>query len=48
LWFEIDNPVLNGIKPKDYHQNGRWDRLEKMIYDALEESENDAACSASA
>lgn len=35
LWFEISNPVLNGMKPKDYHQAGKWDRLERMIDDAL-------------
>lgn len=41
LWFEIDNPVLNGMKPKHYHQSGSWKRLEKMIDDALMESEDE-------
>lgn len=41
LWFEIDNPVLNGMKPKNYHQSGKWTRLEKMIDDALKESNNE-------
>lgn len=41
LWFEIDNPVLNGMKPKNYHQSGSWKRLEKMIDDALMETENE-------
>lgn len=48
MWFEIPNPVLNGMKPKDYHLSGRWDRLEKMIYDALEETEDESANTASA
>lgn len=37
LWFDIPNPVLNGLAPKNYHQGGSWKRLEKMIDDALEE-----------
>lgn len=41
LWFEIDNPVLNGMKPRNYHQGGKWDRLEKMIHDALKENKDD-------
>lgn len=41
LWFEIDNPVLNGMKPKHYHQSGSWKRLEKMIDDALMETANE-------
>lgn len=40
LWWRIPNPVLNGLAPKDYHQSGSWKRLEKMIDDALEESNN--------
>jgi len=41
LWFEIDNPILNGMKPKHYHQSGSWKRLEKMIDDALQESNHE-------
>jgi hypothetical protein len=39
LWFEIDNPILGGIKPKDYKIGGNWRALEKMIEDALEEED---------
>jgi hypothetical protein len=41
LWFEIDNPILNGIKPKDYHQNGNWDLLLKKIESAIKEVKNE-------
>ena len=40
LWFDIPNPVLNGVKPKDYHQNGKYHLLEKLIISALEENKN--------
>lgn len=43
LWFEIDNPMLNGMKPKHYHQGGRWDRLSRLIDDALQGDENEQA-----
>ena len=35
LWWGIPNPILSGVKPKDYQQNGSYTRLEKMIKDAL-------------
>lgn len=42
LWFQIPNPVLNGMRPKDYYfkNSGGWKRLEKMIDDAVEETKN--------
>jgi hypothetical protein len=41
VWFQISNPVLNGMRPQDYHQNGKWDRLQKLIDDALKENEHE-------
>lgn len=35
LWFDISNPELHWMKPRDYHQNGNWDILEKIIKHAL-------------
>lgn len=37
LWFDIPNPVLGGLKPKDYHQKGSFKNLDKLIIDALKE-----------
>lgn len=36
MWAACPNPVLDGMRPKDYHQDN-WKRLEKMIDDALME-----------
>jgi hypothetical protein len=41
MWFVIPNPILSGMRPIDYKINGKWDRLEKMIHDALKEEEDD-------
>ena len=38
LWWGIDNPILNDMKPKNYYAGGNWKRLEKMIDDALKEN----------
>ena len=35
LWFDISNPELRGMRPRDYHQNGNWDILENKIKAAL-------------
>jgi len=42
LWFHVPNPVLKGMKPIDYKLGGTYDRLEKMIGDALRESKHDS------
>lgn len=41
LWFNTANPVLRGIKPKDYHQSGKFDNLERIIKRHLEELDNE-------
>lgn len=41
LWFEVSNPMLNGLRPKDYHQNGNYDLLERKIEMALKEVEDE-------
>lgn len=38
VWFDMPNPVLGGVMPKDYKIGGSWNRLSKMIDDALLES----------
>ena len=41
LWFDISNPELHGLRPRDYHQNGNFDLLEKKIKDALKGDRNE-------
>ncbi len=41
LWFEIPNPDLRGFKPKDYRIGGKWDRLEKLILQAINGETNE-------
>jgi hypothetical protein len=40
IWFKTPNPVLNNLRPCDYYFDDSWKRLEKMIDDALEESDD--------
>lgn len=42
IWLDIPNPVLNGMRPTEYCFNASWERLEKMIDDALEETKNES------
>jgi hypothetical protein len=35
LWFRLPNPVLNGMRPKDYKIDGKWDALGRLVDDAL-------------
>lgn len=35
LWFQIRNPALGGISPKDMIRFGRYQKLEKFVRNAL-------------
>lgn len=35
LWFQIKNPALGGISPRDMIRFGRYQKLEKFIQNAL-------------
>ena len=35
LWFQVKNPALGGISPRDMIRFGRYQKLEKFIQNAL-------------
>lgn len=36
LWFNVKNPALGGISPRDMIRFGRYQKLEKFVRNALE------------
>jgi hypothetical protein len=41
LWFVVSNPILKGMRPIDYKQQGRYDLLEKMLVEAIKETKDE-------
>lgn len=38
LWFTVPNPLLGNIKPRDMIRFGRYQKLQKFIWNALQEN----------
>ena len=36
LWLRIDNPMLGGISPRDMIRFGRYNKLKKFIFNAMD------------
>lgn len=41
LWFQVPNPQLGGISPRDMIRLGRYEKLRKFIQTALKENEKE-------